>query len=516
VDALEKKQQELEERLRAQDQLLRAGLQSQRTAPPGDATFLAPASTAERDLTAPLAGYSEKNFFIRDRNSWFVLNPKGRLNVDWYNFLNRPDPPAGVLSNSASDPRTSLRDGVFLRRARIGFAGTFVGHIDFRVESEFANLATAGQYATLTDASIVLNFIDALQLEAGQFYTPFTLENPTSENYTDFMEKAATVRFAVPTSRETGFMLLGRLPDNSLRYWVGYFDGEGQNFKNQDNKGAAIGRVIVSPFQWWRSRPSWMEDLWLGGSFWWQEADNLGGASAPVTNGAAANDLASVTTQAAFGMFSSNYANGVDAMKNAIRAHLAPDGDTAKYAFELNLPLPKRFGLRSELVHQEIDVREYNDVNPGTGNLTRSRGPQGRFRGDAAYGEVYVWIGGDVNTDKPGLYANPHWRGYVPPPPPRWAVMLAAKYEHLEFDVTGLDTVVSGKVVRDPASGEYALDVFELGGSLWVTRHSRFMANYLYNYIGAGRRRDASANETKNLFFQTGEHELLFRLAFSL
>jgi hypothetical protein len=296
---------------------------------------------------------------------------------------------------------------------------------------------------------------------------------------------------------------------------VGVFNGDGQNFKNLDNKPAVIGRLIFSPLTLLPKHTRWMDEVWVGGSFWWQQANNLGGVGPPSTSGATSGDLANVTTQGGVNVFSSNYSNGTDAMKNAIRTHLAPDGTTVKYAFELNLPLFKHLGIRSEYVHQSIDIRKYNDVNPGNGNLTRTPGAPGNLDGWAAYVEAYAWIGGEVNVDHPGLYQVPHWKGYITPPPPRWAVMLAAKYEHVQFDVNGLpQTPNKGNPVNDPAGGHYGLDVFEFGANLWLTRHSRLMANYVLNYVGAG---DGSAtNETKNLYFKKYDHELLFRLAVSL
>ncbi|MCU1283101.1 MAG: hypothetical protein JWM53_6647 [bacterium] len=523
------RQRELEVKVRDQNGVIRTLQEAAAfkptdspSAPLGSPRFLAvrpaPPGTIVPEWSAPLAGYSEKNFFFRDRHSWFVLVPKGRLNVDWYNFLNRPPPPTGVLPNSAADPRASLRDTIFIRRARIGLAGTLVHHIDFRVEAEFASLATPGQYATLTDASIVANFTPYVQLEVGQFYAPFTLENPTSENYTDFMEKSAPIRFVVPTARETGAMVLGILPHNAARYWVGVFDGDAQNVKNLDNRPAVIGRGFFAPLALVPRHAPWMEGVWVGASFWWQQVENIAGAGPASTTGASTGDLASVTTQGGFAIFSSNYGNGADAMKNPIRTHLAPDGTVLKYAIELNVPILDRFGLRSEFVHQSMDVRAYNDVNPGTGNLTRTNGPKGFLDGYGAYVEAYAWIGGPVNVDKPGLYQVPHWNGYITPPPPRWAVMLAAKYEHVEFAISGLpqSTNAAGNAVGDPANGHYALDTFELGTNFWVTRHSRVIANYVLNYVGSGDPNQAAALSQKNLFFQKIEHELLFRFAVSL
>src|SRR5204863_207137 len=133
------------------------------------------------------------------------------------------------------------------------------------------------------------------------------------------------VRFAVPTARETGGMLQGVLPRKAARYWIGVFNGDGQNFKNLDNKPAVIGRAFFAPLALWRRHAPWMEELWLGGSFWWQTNNNLGGAGPGSLTSATSGDLASVTTQGGFSVFGSNYNNGTDALRNVIRSHLAPD-----------------------------------------------------------------------------------------------------------------------------------------------------------------------------------------------
>jgi hypothetical protein len=498
VDELAKRQRQLEEQLARLQKLV---------AEPD-------ASKSGDSQAPPLAGLSETNVFVRDKHDWFVVFPKGRVHVDGYNFLNRPEPKAGVVANSAQDAaRAQLRDTLFIRRARLGLAGTIAGHIDFRFEGDFATVATSGQYGIITDAYVVLNWLPYLKLQAGQFYAPFTLENQTSTNYTDFMERSTAVRFAVPFPRELGALLYGELPRKSVRYHIGVFDGDGQNFKNQDNQPAVIGRVVLHPLNLWPYHPLWLEDLWVGGSFWWQQADNLGGSIQPSTSGATQNDLASVTTQGGFSIFNSSYNNGVDTSNNAIRSHLAPDGNTVKYAFELSVPLWRRLGLRSEFVHQSIDLRQYNDVNPGTGNLKRTRGAAGTLTGWGAYAEIYgwVWLSGVVNPSRPGYYDIPHWGGYRPPLEPHWGLMLAAKYEHVELDV---GVPPSGNAAADPAAGHYALDTFELGANLWLTRFSRLTANYVLNYVGAGS--GSAAQETTNLFFKGFEHELLFRLQVSL
>src|SRR3954466_4608819 len=34
----------------------------------------------------PIGGYTNGGFYLRDPHDWFVIFPKGRLQVDWYNF----------------------------------------------------------------------------------------------------------------------------------------------------------------------------------------------------------------------------------------------------------------------------------------------------------------------------------------------------------------------------------------------------------------------------------------------
>jgi hypothetical protein len=512
VRELLERQRQLEEKIRSQQQ--RLDILEQTVALPAVATNLpdlhnlaVPREAVradDRELTAPLAGYSDKNFFLRDRHSWFVVLPKGRVHIDWYNFLNRGDAPAGIASNSAADPRP--RDTIIIRRARLGLAGTIARGIDFRIENDFATQPLPGQYGALTDADVVINYSPYVRFEAGQFYVPFTLENVTSENYTDFMEKSAPVRYVVPLARDLGGMLLGDLPRAAGRWYFGVFNGDGPNIKNLDNSPAIISRAFLAPIALWPHHPAWSDLIWFGGSIWWQPTTNLGGAAPPSVIGVAQGDLSPFTTQAGFTLFNSNYSDGVDVRtRQSIRDHLAPDGTTLKYAFELNVPLPKRFGLRAEYMHQSIDIREYLDVNDGSGNLKRSAGRRGNLDGWGTYVEIYAWIGGPLSVDLPGLYQVPHWSGYVPPPVPRWALMFAAKYEHVGQEITGLPA-------GDPWLGKLALDTFAAGANFWVTRHTRFMVDYAMNYVGNIDTAAAAVAFTKNFFFKRVDNELIFRI----
>ena len=109
--------------------------------------------------TLPLAGYTNGGFFLRDPHDWFVLYPRGRLQIDWYNFLNRGDAPAGVVpnSNGSKDPRP--KDTIFVRRARVEVQGTFLGHWDFHIAGEFTTTPGAGSLGILADAYIIADYL---------------------------------------------------------------------------------------------------------------------------------------------------------------------------------------------------------------------------------------------------------------------------------------------------------------------------------------------------------------------
>src|SRR5689334_22347763 len=90
----------------------------------------------------PIAGYANGGFYLKDPHDWFVIFPKGRLQVDWYNFLNRGDAAPGVEGNSSKDPRP--KNTLFVRRARIEIQGTVLGHFDFHIAGEFASTPATG------------------------------------------------------------------------------------------------------------------------------------------------------------------------------------------------------------------------------------------------------------------------------------------------------------------------------------------------------------------------------------
>ena len=226
----------------------------------------------------PIAGYSNGSFFLRDPNDWFVLFPKGRLQLDGYSFRSAVTRPPGSRTTRRPNPRP--KSTVFVRRARAEVQGTLFGHFDFHIAGEFASTPATGSYGTVTDAYVIVDYLSWLKVQVGQFDVPFTFENRTSDKYFDFMERSVVVRaFGVPQNKDAGAMLVGWLPRNAAHYEIGLFNGElAQDFKNQDNNLAIIGRAFVAPLAplAFAQRNKWAERVWVGGSFWWQKNTNLG------------------------------------------------------------------------------------------------------------------------------------------------------------------------------------------------------------------------------------------------
>jgi hypothetical protein len=519
-------------------------------APPAPQLLIPPPgatpTTAAEMPKIPLAGYANGSFFIRDPHDWFVIFPRGRLQVDWYNFPGRGDLPAGVDPNGAKDPRP--KGTLFVRRARAEMQGTFLGHFDFHIAGEFATLPPTGGYAgSLADAYIIVDYFSFLKLQAGQFDVPFTMENRTSDRSFDFMERSVAVRaFGVPQNKDAGAFLFGWLPKKAAYYSIGMIDGFAQSVKAQDNFGALVGRAFVAPLAPFAGKTRWMEDIWVGGSWWYKHNSNPGAQAAP-SQGAAQNDLAAMTTQGGLTFFSSNYNRtslSIDPNGNAIREHLVPWGDQVKWALEANVPLFRKWNLRFEYVHQSTDLGVYYDlVNPpGTANANGqikwngqplARGSSGasapahngaNLEGSSYYVQASYWILGDVNfIETPGLETAPKIKQYSVPNEPKWGLMVTAKFEHTDFNVTGLPLVENPgmKPGRDPGMGNYQLYTFEAGINAWGTKHVRLTANYLFNYLDGNTDGNASTiqaapNIVNNFYFRKYEHELLFRLAVAL
>ncbi len=91
-------------------------------------------------------------------------------------------------------------------------------------------------------------------------------------------------------------------------------------------------------------------------------------------------------------------------------------------------------------------------------------------------------------------------------------LMVAARYEHLDENVTGDADRRHRRAGRARRSGRPIVDSGELGVNYWHSKRFRATFNYVVNHFGQG----SDANGTLTALTSPWEQEFLFRLAIAL
>jgi hypothetical protein len=412
--------------------------------------------------------------FLRSRDGELVLFPGARLQVDGAFF-----------------PRQTPKSGVFIRRARVELRGWLGPMFYFDVAGDFAPGPPAGADvapSALPAADAYLAFApfgDQLILQAGEFDAPFTLENRTSDEYTDFIERAMVARtLGAPLNKEVGVMAHGLLADGRLYYSGGLFNGEGPGFRNLDNQTDSIGRVVLTPFA--TSARPW-RGFAIGGSAWY--GNHVLGPEAPAQ-----------ATPGGMVFFEPHWTSG---QTNPLAFELHEQGNATAFGGELNLPIGERFGLRGEVVWKRQHLVE-NDTSASPS------APVGDavLDGIAAYGEVWFWLWGDARLlPAPGLELPLRVAGEAPfgsllPE----GLELAVRGELLTENLTSDNTALG-----DPGISTTRVTTGTVGLNYWRGRFVRLSANYVVNeWSGTSITVMELASQGKF------EQELLVRFAASL
>lgn len=146
---------------------------------------------------------------------------------------------------------TSENDRVYLRRARINAAGTFLEEFDFRIELEMAGSLgeSSSMRAQLTDAYINWSRHDFANVRVGQFKSPYGFEQLASDPKLFTIERSlANDRLTL--GRQIGVQAGGDGLDKRLSYATGVFNGTGANTSANDNDDFLwAGRVAGVPLQ---------------------------------------------------------------------------------------------------------------------------------------------------------------------------------------------------------------------------------------------------------------------------
>jgi phosphate-selective porin len=442
--------------------------------------FLASVAPARADEAAapapiePIGGFSD-GLYLATHDGQIVLFPGGRLQVDGAFF-----------------PRQTPKSGVYLRRARVELRGWLGPLFYFDVSGDFAPAPPPGADVAPSalpasdDYLVFAPYGDQLLLQAGQFDTPFTLENRTSDAYTDFIERAMTARtLGAPRNKEVGVMAHGLVADGRFYYSAGLFNGEGPEFRNLDNQSDTIGRIVFSPFA--AGGRAWRQ-FSVGGSAWY--GNHVLGPEVPVQatpGGMVFLEPHWTTGQMTPGTF-----------------ELHEQGTATAFGGELNLPIGDRFGLRAEIVWKRQHLSEIDTT-------ATSSAPAGDavLDGIAGYGEIWFWLLGDGRLlPAPGLelplrIGTP---ARATAPLLDEGLQLAIRGEALQENVTS-DNLTLG----DPSVSTTRVVSGTLGLNYWRGRFVRVSANYVVNEW-------SGTSETIMALAAGGkiEQEFLLRFAMSL
>jgi len=447
------------------------------------ASLAAPSAVADvpaepKIPSEPLAGWSNQSLYLRSGDGAFTLFPHGRLQSDFYFFPKR-----------GTDKMPN--DTFMVRRMRLESFGWIGDIIGFSVSADIAASPPAAGQSQLASGDNYV-FIAPRQnlaiVQVGQFDSPFTYENRMSDKTMDFMEKSLTTRnLGVQPGKEQGLMVHGLLPEEVAYYALGLFNGDGQNFKNQDSDFDLMGRAWLAPFA--MAGIEALKEATRGGSFWMGTRER-------------GRVLAPHTTQGGLAFFEPVRWKATPS--EAANLELRQDGDLRALAAEVHVPFDHRYGLRGEFIHK----RQYLT----TVDASKSAfAPVGRATCEATawYAQAWAWILGDdrIPGDR-ALQLPPRWRGFTSKAPEHGLVVLA-KVEHLEATVA--PSTAPG---LNPVAGTTKVDAYELGINYWYSKRFRATINYVLNRLSGGAVTARSAIATNG--GSASEHEVSMRMAIAL
>jgi hypothetical protein len=430
---------------------------------------------------APLSGWHDGVFYLRDASDDFRLYVQGRVHVDFVSYFG-----AG-LGNLPPD--AALKSGFTLRRVRTELSGELFKRWQWQLSGEFgptsvdnagARTATrdcsidpttgaqtcsdrvsgveaAGVRPIPTDAFVSFVADRLLNIQVGQYLLPFTFEARISDNTTPFLERSLPVRtVGAPNTRDIGAMAWGETKNRVFYYSVGVFDGDGPNRPNEDNRSDVVGRAVVRPLAASRG-PLQALQIGLSGKAGSRDPHRVG------------YDAPALTTQGGYAFWKPTYRDATNRL-----VHIIPSGDQLGAAADLFLPFD-RFDLTAEVIYSASNTRETYDgqqLSPFTPRL-------GDLSGYAYYVQAGAWILGDrtmigfpstakpahIDLDKPSSVVPSH------------ALQALVKFEQLRLDYAGS----SRGGVNDAKTPDGAIEVesFSVGLNYWATKHVRVTADYV-------------------------------------
>jgi hypothetical protein len=433
------------------------------------------------------AGYHNGSFFVRSPDDIFRIYVQGRVHADFYDAFG---PRLAGLAPGQAAPQ-----GFSLRRARLELAGEFFQTWQWQLGAEFAPSAAdnvAGTTASLacsvnattsyescnpqenpvdnptakpapTDAFVNFAAAPWANVQVGQYYLPFSLENRISDNTTAFLERALVIRnVAAPLQRDIGAMLWGEGLDHVFYYAAGVFNGDGPNRPNPDGRFDFAGRAFVRPLaKWTATQARWAQ---IGASLHTGSRDGS----------KVGYDLSSLTTSEGFPFWKSTY---TDSHSRLI--HIIPSGAQLAVAGDVYVPVGD-FDFTGEFVYADYHTREAVDglqLSPFTERT-------GYLNGYGYYAQASYWVFGDHEVVGHPSYGRPiHVDLTRPEKSAVHGFQLVARFDQLALKYAG--SARGGSDDKKTPNGDIGVTSVALGANYWATRHVRVSANYTYYSLPA-------------------------------
>jgi phosphate-selective porin OprO/OprP len=181
---------------------------------------------------------TESGIGLKSKDGNNTIQFGGRIHMDYRQY----DPAYGT--GQTTDSYQNLAE---IRRARFGVRGQFQKDFKYEIVGNFGNDVGASSTSTVMDVAYV-NYAanPEMQFQFGLFKMPFSLEQLTSSNNIDFMERSLIGQndSELIPGKETGFMVHG-VPRAGLTYAVAASRGKGNKDAVSDNFDY-IGRVTTN------------------------------------------------------------------------------------------------------------------------------------------------------------------------------------------------------------------------------------------------------------------------------
>lgn len=438
-------------------------------APAADAPAPPPARVATAaGLASPRAflDYSDGTFFLRSADDNLLLATGGRVHLDTYAFAG-----PGV-SRYHRGNGSGLAANMFFRRFVLEMGGLVRQHWFFWVGGNFAPTQVDANQAPVSTAAVYDGFIGyqfhpQLQIYAGQYNAPFTMENVTSSRWLDFMERALVVRtLGAPYNKDLGIMLWGSTTEHGaapFEYQVGVFGGDGMNRPNVDNRFDGMARMVVRPLAGTKGATHRFH-LGVSGRLGSRDADYV------------RYDAPALSTPGGYAFWSPSYTTA-----DKTEVHVLPSGAAGALAGEIYLPF-ERVDLRGEVVYVHENRREATAADRAA-TLRK-----GTLEGIGGYAQVSVWPLGRprVNGQPAGRYfglRSPRDRGAEHPY--GLQLLLRGEMMSLSYDGNARSAEVADGAISARTT-DIRVNALQAAANFWATKHIRLTAEYsLYMFPGS-------------------------------